>query len=393
VAKIQIELTSNTLRKRLYLDHASTSWPKTDGVIKAMTAFMTECGASASRGNYAAARTAEQIVQRVRHRLAERINAESVDSITFHSGCTAALNAAIHGLLKPGDHAICSAVEHNSVLRPLMATTETTTVPSDHDGRMNVDRMVSQIRDETRLIALTHASNVTGIVQPVRDLTRAISAINDARSEEQRIFVLCDAAQTFGYLPIDVRELEVGGLAAPAHKGSGGPTGIAMLYLNSDWHGRIAATTQGGSGHDGLSDSMPPNMPGRLEAGTTNVAAIAGWDAALNVKPNPDFTRLSQVLHDGLGRIPGIEIFGGRGDLPIASIGFGEMLSPAEAAAILDHEFAIEVRSGFHCAGKLHEHLGSHDGTIRISCGNTTQPSDLDRLFAAVEEIATSLRQ
>lgn len=358
-----------------------------------MTAFMSGCGASASRGNYAAARNAEQIVQRVRRRLTEAVHAESVETISFHPGCTVALNVAIHGLLGPSDHAVASAVEHNAVLRPLAASCETTIVPCDQSGRMMVDSIVSQIKPQTRLVALTHASNVTGIIQPVRELTSAVSLINESRREEDRVFVLCDAAQTFGYLPVDVGDLGVDGLAAPAHKGGGGPTGIAMLYLKSNWHDRIKPLIQGGSGQDGLADTMPSVMPNRLEAGTMNVAAIAGWDAALNSKFGMETNELSDYLHDGLMRIEGVPIFGGRGELPIASIGFGPMLPPSDAAVILDHEFSIDVRAGYHCAARLHEHIGSTDqGTVRISCGHSTKLSDLDRLFKAVEQIADSLR-
>lgn len=354
---------------------------------------MAECGASASRGHYAAARESEQIVQRVRRRLAETVRAESVDTISFHSGCTVALNVAIHGLLGPHDHAVVSSVEHNSVLRPLASRCATTIVPSDALGRMTVESIIAQIQPQTRMIALTHASNVTGILQPVRELAEAVSLINETRAEEDRVFVLCDAAQTLGYLPIDVSELGVDGLAAPAHKGSGGPTGIAMLYLKPDWHDRIEPLIQGGSGQDGLSETMPTTMPQRLEAGTMNVAAIVGWGAALDSNSSATLNNMSDYLHEGLARIDGVRIYGGRGELPIASIGFGPMLPPADAAAILDHEFSIDVRAGFHCASRLHEHLGSIDqGTVRISCGHGTRTSDLDRLFQAVKEIADSLR-
>lgn len=380
---------------RLYLDHASTSWPKAVGVVEAMTRFMIDCGASASRGNYAAARRAQQIVDRVRSRLAETISAEQSSCITFHAGCTAALNVAIHGLVRPLDHAVVAAVEHNSVLRPATAATRNVTiVPCDASGRMNAAEMTAAITPDTRIIALTHASNVTGIVQPVAELVRRVAAINDTRPADRRIFVLCDAAQTFGYLPIDVRELGVDGLAAPAHKGSGGPTGIACLYLRPDWHSQITPSLQGGSGYDGMSDEMPTSMPGRLEPGTMNVAAIAGWEAALNTLDTSTghLAELATDLRDGLARINGIRMIGQCGELPIASIDFGPMLPPSDAAAILDQEFSIDVRAGYHCAARLHEFLHSQShGTLRISCGHTTQPRDLIRLFQALQEIAESL--
>lgn len=384
---------------RIYLDHASTSWPKAPGVIEAMTDYMRDWGANASRGNYSAARHAVAIRERVRGRLADQINAATIECVSLHSGCTAALNAAIHGLIPAtvgaGDHAIASAAEHNSVLRPMRhATTragaQLKIVPCHETGRMDMDAMTGAIDDRTRIVALTDASNVTGIRSPVAELGRRIAHINASRQPSDQIILLCDAAQTFGYLPLDVDAMGVHALAAPAHKGSGGPLGIAMLYLHPSLHECIEPTIQGGSGHDGLADHMPDAMPGRLEPGSMNIAALAGWDAALD-RPLSQPTHLNELtayLHDHLQRIEGIHVVGERGELPIASIEFGDLLSSAEAAAILDAEFGIEVRSGYHCAAELHDCLGTRDsGTLRISCGHSTTFEELDRLAAALAEM------
>ncbi|TWU01353.1 aminotransferase class V-fold PLP-dependent enzyme [Neorhodopirellula pilleata] len=403
---------------RLYLDHASTSWPKAPGVVEAMVEFMVDTGASASRGNYAAARQAQRIVDRVRRRLTEHVEAESSACVTFHSGCTAAINAAVHGILRPGDHAVVSAVEHNSVLRPMYAATaepassgstdqtaNVTVVPCDSRGDVSVQAMIQAITQRTRMIALTHASNVTGIIQPVAELSRAIARINETRRqsghEQDRIWFLCDAAQTFGYFPINVQQLGVDILAAPAHKGCGGPPGIAMLVLSPPLHDLIRPTIQGGSGQDGLSDHMPATMPGRLEAGTMNVPAIAGWDAALDRMVQrqtmsgaipEEITVLANRLHDGLAQVDGIRVVGRRGELPIASVDFGPMLPASDAAAILDQDFSIDVRAGYHCASRLHDYLDTRaHGTLRVSAGHGTTEADLDRVIAAISEISESL--
>jgi len=390
----------NEILNRLYLDHASTSWPKADGVIEAITQFMHECGASASRGNYAAARAAGGIVARTRQRLATEIGCNDPACVSFHPGCTAALNVAIAGLLagqlSPDTRVIASSVEHNAVLRPLHAASqrvgaELHTVPTAASGRVNVDAIAGAIDERTRLIALSHASNVTGIVQPVAELGQIIAEQNASRDPTQQIILLCDAAQTFGYLPIDVTTLGVHALAAPAHKGSGGPVGIAMLYLHPSLHDIIEPTIHGGSGHDGLAETMPTAMPGRLEPGTLNVPAIAGWQAALNrpVADPQSISKLATYLHDGLAGIEGVRVVGDRGELPIASLDFGSLLSSAEAAAILDGEFQIDVRSGYHCAARLHDCLGTRpSGTLRVSGGHTTTHADIDRFLAAVAEIA-----
>lgn len=393
---------------RLYLDHASTSWPKAAGVVDAMSSFLKDFGASNSRGHYAAARYAQQLVDQVRRKLAERIDAEDPSCVTFHPGCTAALNAAIHGIVRPGDHVVASSIEHNSVLRPLAeatrvtpaAASNTTMVPCDASGDIDVDRMVESIGERTRMVALAHASNVTGLVQRVSDLSSAIASINRRRSQDHRIWFICDAAQTLGYIPVSVKTLGVDILAAPAHKGCGGPPGIGLLYLTPELHSIVRPTVQGGSGQDGLSDAMPVTMPGRLEAGTMNVPAIAGWDAALD--SFPDFSnsevacaamsRLTHRLRDGLEQVAGVRVVGRQGDLPIASIDFGPDLPPSDAAAILDHEFSIDVRAGYHCASQVHECLGTQAaGTLRISCGHSTTLEDIDRLVDAVAAIADSL--
>ncbi|MBB3209979.1 selenocysteine lyase/cysteine desulfurase [Rhodopirellula rubra] len=389
--------------QRLYFDHASTSWPKADGVIEAMTDFMRECGASASRGGYAAARDAGALVARTREALARSIGADDPRCISFHGGCTAALNAAIHGLVPNvvgrGREVITSAVEHNAVLRPLRSATsrvgaDLNVIPCDDDGLVDVSRLADAISERTRMIALTHASNVTGMVQPVTEAGRVVADHNAKRDPSNQIVLLCDAAQTFGYLPVDVSSMGVHVLAAPSHKGSGGPVGIAMLYVHRDWHALIEPTVQGGSGHDGLAGEMPKEMPGRLEPGTQNVPAIAGWNAALTrYSPDPDgMLRLATYMHDGLRNINGVRVVGGRGELPIASLDFGPQLSPAEAAAILDAEFGIEARSGYHCAALVHECLGTQaDGTLRLSGGHGTTMDDVDRVIAAVQEIAQEL--
>jgi selenocysteine lyase/cysteine desulfurase len=392
--------------RRIYLDHASTSWPKAPAVIDAMTNFMHENGASASRGNYANARRATAIRERVRHRLADCISAESPECISFHSGCTAALNAAIHGLLAAmvspskntvGHHLIASAVEHNSVLRPLTAAAASADmnleiIGCQPSGRVQVDAIVNAITDHTRLIALTDISNVTGIRQPVTELGQIIAACNATRAAEDHIILLCDAAQSFGYLPIDVSAMGVHVLAAPAHKGSGGPLGIAMLYLHRSLHDRIEPMMQGGSGHDGLADAMPSTMPARLEPGTMNIAALAGWNAALDRTAADDFVGLTHHLHDTLNSIDGLRVVGERGDLPIASVEFGDALTCSEAAAILDSEFGIEVRSGYHCAARLHDYLGTRQsGTLRISCGHGTTRNEIDSLAVALGEIIESI--
>ncbi|KLU03593.1 Cysteine desulfurase [Rhodopirellula islandica] len=393
---------------RIYLDHAATSWPKAEGVAEAMVEFLTNVGSSASRGNYASARKASELTRSLRSQLARFVNAESDHCVSFHSGCTSALNAVMHGLVGPshaigtGSHLLTSAVEHNAVLRPLLvaATAAGATIEEvspDVNGLLSANDVIGKIHDATRLVALSHASNVTGAVQPIAEIGAAIAEHNRLRNKSNQILFLCDAAQSLGYLPVDVQALGVHALAAPAHKGCGGPPGIGMLCLSPEWHDVIQPWMQGGTGHDGRSDVMPESMPEKLEPGTMNLPAIAGWRAAMDwLAPLEDSAQklagLSQQLHAGLSSIGGVQVFGRPGPLPITSLDFGPDLPPDDAAAILEGEFGMEVRSGHHCAARIHRHLGTEvAGTVRISGGHGTTPDEIDAAIQAVAEIAAQI--
>ncbi|MCC9644880.1 aminotransferase class V-fold PLP-dependent enzyme [Rhodopirellula sp. JC740] len=412
---------SGSSPSRLYLDHAATSWPKAAGVTKAMTDFLTHGGASSSRGNYGSAQRSDQIVRSLRNLVATSLDAESDACISFHSGCTAALNAIIHGLIGPdqhvqrGSHCLVSAIEHNAVRRPIVAAARMVDaaveeIPCDSAGRLQTGEVLQRIQDHTRLVAISHISNVTGSLQPIDEIGSEIERVNRSRSPEQKIFFLCDAAQSFGYLPVSATLSHAHAIAVPAHKGCGGPPGIGALYLHSDWHNIIGTWMQGGTGNRSLDDDMPKSMPDKLEAGTMNLPAMAGWIAALQsptstplTRSNSDsdqtesdeskLSRLSQQLHNSLRSIEGIRVIGNAGPLPIASIDFGPELPPNDAAAILDAEFGIEVRSGHHCAGRIHHHLGTEStGTVRLSGGHGTTSDDIARAVDAVSEIARQLR-
>jgi len=400
---------------RIYLDHAATSWPKPAEVIRAATDFIVNSGASAGRGGYRRAIDAQRHVTGLRRQLANQVNVRRDDCITIHSGCTAALNIAIHGLIPsaapggphagggivgPGDHVLATAAEHNAVLRPLQVATRRVgarleVIDCDRNGRVDPADLRAAVTPATKLVAVTFASNVTGCIQPIGDIAEALNGPNRQRDPGDRIRLLCDAAQGFGYLPIDVDRLSIDILAAPAHKGSEGLPGAAMLYLHPDLHTLIQPPFQGGTGHDGRDWEMPAQMPGRLEPGTWNLPAIAAWQAALtqhakSADGSADKLRhLASRLRSGLKRIPDCEVYGCTDALPIASFRLKSGLPPDEIAAILDVEFGIEVRAGYHCAAAIHRCLGtSEGGTVRISAGHTTTADQIDAAVDAVAEIA-----
>jgi cysteine desulfurase family protein len=381
----------NESKARIYLDHAATSWPKSDAMLQAMNRFARECGAAAGRGGYKSAAVADQVVATTRKSIATLINAESSQCISLHSNGTAALNAAIHGVLRGGDHVVTTAAEHNSVLRPLhhlqaSGAISLTVVPTDDQGAVDPTIILDAVRSETRLVTLTHASNVTGYVQSIAEVGCGL--------REQAAIFLCDAAQTFGMLPIDARRAGIDLLAAPGHKGSGGPLGTGFLYASPTVHEHLTPMVQGGTGSQSESLAMPTEMPGKLEAGNLNTPALAGWNVALEellrvgVKSRTrTMSALADQLHLGLANIEGIRLFGRSRSLPIASIAI-EGYSVTDAALILDAEFGIETRAGMHCAALIHPFLGSGaEGTLRISGGHGTTKSDIDALTAAIKII------
>ena len=388
---------------KTYLDHAATSWPKSEAVIEAMSNAMRRVGA-AGRGAHQSAVQANSQVQTVRCELAQLIGVHSPNSISpnsippnsisVHSSGTAALNAAIHGLVRPGDHVVTTAADHNSVLRPLTHLQQTANVrlsivPCDTKGLVAAEDVLAQVQTDTRLVVVTHASNVTGALQPVEEIGSALSS-HDA------IFLI-DAAQTLGYLPIDVHAIGADALAAPGHKGTAGPLGTGCLYLAPPLHSVIQPTIQGGTGSRSESLEMPIDFPGKLEAGNLNVPALAGWAAALSELRQRGIEAVtgrlqshSARLHESLGRIDGVRLFSEAGRLAIASLRVPG-LSPTDVAAILDSEFAIETRAGLHCAALIHQHLGSDpEGTLRISAGFNTTDEQIDAACAALKSVIDS---
>jgi selenocysteine lyase/cysteine desulfurase len=381
-------------RPRIYLDHAATSWPKDDAVLTAMDQFARQIGAAAGRGGYQSAMAADRIVATTRKRIANLINAESVTCVSLHSNGTTALNAAIHGVLSAGDHVVTNAAEHNSVLRPLHDLQQRglitlSVVDCDEQGLVDTDRIMSAICPDTRLVTLTHASNVTGCVQP-------IAAVGSRLRELPTLF-LCDAAQTFGCLGIDVQRWGIDMLAAPGHKGSGGPLGTGFLYVAESLHDQIRPVIQGGTGSQSESLEMPTTLPGKLEAGNLNVPALAGWNAALEITSRTlpqrirQLSALSRHLIGRLSQIDGVHLYGHSRLLPIASLAI-EGIGVADAAIVLDAEFGLETRAGLHCAALIHAYLGSapHGGTLRISAGHGTTFREID---LAADAIAALCRE
>ena len=260
----------------IYLDHAATSFPKSEAVYRAMDDAARRSLGNPGRAGHRLSRDAERIVDRCRSQLRQFLGGESPERFIFTLNGTDALNLAIKGTLRPGDHVVCGVLEHNSVLRPLASLEQRgivtrTIVGCDDEGYYRPADFAAAVGDRTRLVVAAHASNVLGTVQPITEIGRIC--------RERGILFLLDAAQTAGCLPIDLENMPVDLLAAPGHKGLGGPTGTGVLYVGP--RAEPAAWREGGTGGDSIQPLQPGELPIRLEAGTPNVLGIAGLSAAL----------------------------------------------------------------------------------------------------------------
>jgi cysteine desulfurase family protein len=379
---------------RIYLDNAATSWPKPEAVYAIVDRYQRELGAPAGRSAYREANEVERLVHDARRRVAQLLHADDARRIVFTGNGTDSLNMALHGLLRPGDHAIASVAEHNSTLRPLQylhdhGGVDVTLVGCDAAGIVDPDEIRRAIRSNTRLIALVHASNVTGALQPLADV--------GSLAKDHGVRFLVDAAQSVGHLPIDVDELNADLLAAPGHKGLLGPLGTGVLYIRPGVEEQLMPIRQGGTGSRSDSAQQPAELPDRYESGNQNVPGILGLGAGiayLQQRGVGDIARhdreLTSRLITRLSEVRGVTIYGPRdpaGRVGVVSISIAGY-DPQELAMLLDAACGIQVRAGLHCAGLMHRALGTAEGggTVRFSLGPFTTPEHIDAAAEAVEQ-------
>ena len=391
--------TSRTSQpRRIYLDNAATSWPKPESVYGAVEHYMRQVGAPAGRGVYREATDVERSVGECRRLMAEQINAVDASRIVFTLNATDALNLALHGLLRPGDHVVTSTLEHNSVLRPLRALEDAgvvrvTRVGCNGAGWVSPDEIRAAIEPQTRLIALLHASNVTGALQDVVEVGRIA-----ARHE---CVFLVDAAQTVGHVPVDVREMGVHLLATAGHKGLLGPLGTGCLYVAPGMDSELRSVRQGGTGTRSDLDLQPDSMPDKYESGNLNVPGVLGLAAGLKfvrdfgIAPlRAHHLRLTGQMLRGLSDISGVRIHGPAD--PERQVGVVSMTlrgyDPRELAGLLDSVCRIQARPGIHCAPGAHRELGTLQagGTVRFSFGPFTTVDEIDRTVEAIAEFAAT---
>ncbi|MEW4529864.1 MAG: aminotransferase class V-fold PLP-dependent enzyme [Maioricimonas sp. JB045] len=382
---------------RIYLDNAATSWPKPDAVYAAVDRYQRTLGVAVGRGATRLGAEVQGIVDRCRQRAARLLNASSPDRIVFTFNGTDSLNLALHGVVQPGDHVVSTVAEHNSVLRPLRDMQDrigidVTLVGVDEFGRVVPEDVAAAMRDETALVALTHASNVTGAIQPVEDVARIVA-------DSGALFLL-DAAQTAGHLLIDVSELEVDLLACPGHKGLLGPLGTGLLYVRPGVERRLWPTRQGGTGSRSEDDRQPETLPDRYESGNHNAPGLVGLEQSLAwlEAQEPGRLRAHEVelterLLSGLSVIENVRTYGPPAGERVGVVSFNlEGMEPQVVTGLLDESFGIETRAGLHCAPQMHVALGTAaaGGTVRMSVGPMTTPEEIDAAIDAVQQLAVA---
>jgi cysteine desulfurase family protein len=382
----------------IYLNNAATSWPKPDEVIDRMVWAAKELMATPGRGG---ASMAERVVFEVRETVARFIGAADSTRIIFTCNATTALNLAISGLLKPGGHVVTTSMDHNSVARPLARMEDTsavtvTRVQADDKGCVTPGAIMDSLGPETALVVLTHASNVTGTIQPVEEITRELSVLG-----EKKPLVLVDAAQSIGVLPIDVTASGIDLLAAPGHKALYGPAGTGFLYIADGLS--LDPLMEGGTGGQSTLRRQPELLPERYESGTPNIPGIAALGKAVEFisRTGLEQTRKKEshfltMLVEGLARLPGITVHGpGDPDLQVAVVSFTvQDMDPAEVSSFLEETAGIRVRVGLHCSPFSHRTIGTYpEGTVRVSPGIFNTDEDIRALVEGVRGLLTMKRR
>ncbi len=380
----------------MYLDNAATSFPKPEIVYEAVLHAMRDVGASPGRGGYRQSLEAGRILFQTRETAAQFFSVSDSSRIIFTQNATGALNLALHGTLNAGDHVITTSMEHNSLLRPLYTLrnkgVEVTIVPAGHDGVVSVEEIRLAMRANTRMIAIGHVSNVCGAVQPIRQ-------VGELCRDSGALF-LVDAAQSAGYLPIDVESAAIDLLAVPGHKGLLGPGGTGFLYVAP--HVQLKPVIQGGTGSHSTAEEQPLVVPDGFEAGTHNMPGIAGLQAGMEFLLERGVVALHQheqmllaQAERTLRGISGVTVYGPSDSRDRCSVlSFtASGVDSALLAAELDHCFDIAVRAGLQCAPLAHRTLGTlPGGTVRLSPGWSTTREEIAFFSGAVVECIDKIR-
>ena len=377
----------------IYLDNASTSFPKAPTVATAMSDYITNRGININRGSYALAYDVEDIIYTTRQRLNTLFNGHDPSHVIFTQNVTMSLNMVIKGLLKAGDHVLVSSMEHNAVMRPLTQLLDKgiafDIIPCDKTGSIQLESMDSLIRPNTVAMIINHASNVCGTIQPLE----SIGSI----CKDHNLQFIVDAAQTAGVIPIDVKACHIDALCFTGHKGLLGPQGIGGIILTKEMAQTLTPLIAGGTGSFSHLETMPTHMPDAFEAGTLNLPGIIGLSEGLSYIESQGMENihnhelaLTQAFLEGLQSIDVVNIIG-KQDIQdrtaVVSITIDSM-DPASIAYELESTYHIMTRVGLHCAPRAHQTLGTYpEGTVRFSFGYANTHEDVESALSALHRI------
>ena len=379
--------------KTIYLDNAATSFPKPEGVARAMVRYVNEVGAPLNRSVYGSAREAELVTLSLREKLKTFFRfPEKATHVILTPGNTYALNFILKGYLRPGDHVIVSSMEHNAVMRPLLQLKGVSfdRVMADETGLLDPEAIRPLIRPNTRLILMAHGSNVSGAVQDGAAIGRI--------SGERGIPFVLDAAQTAGHFPVDFQGFGLSGLCVPGHKGLLGPAGIGAMLVTDDLAKQLTPPIAGGTGSASDSEELPNFLPDRFESGTMNLPGIFGWEAAMDCimdrgidAPRAHEAALTARFIAGVLDIPRVRLCGPTDITRRVGVISLDFLNRDNAAVAfqLEQDYGILIRCGLHCAPSAHKTLGTFPrGTVRFSLGFANTEADVDAALSAIRALS-----
>ena len=382
--------------EKIYLDNASTTFPKPEAVPQAVYRYMTQMGANINRGCYDGAYDVEELVFETRQMLCDLFHGEDCKNVVFTKNVTESLNVILKGFLKPGDHVLVSAMEHNAMMRPIrQLEAQGVTfdrVPCDQQGNLLVAELETLLKPNTRAVAMMHASNVCGTLLPIEKVGEFCKA--------HGLKFIVDCAQTAGVFPIDMEKMHIDALAFTGHKGLLGPQGIGGFLLKEDMIPLIDPLLSGGTGSISHTAEIPDFMPDRFEPGTMNLPGILGLHAGLTWLEETGIDAVREhELHLTAQLLSGLENLEGEGKIRILGrrdlehrtgvVSIQTLTKElSQAAYELDADFGIQTRVGLHCAPSAHTTLGTYPtGTIRFSVGWFNTEDHIDAALRALEEI------
>ena len=382
---------------RIYLDQASTSFPKAPGVAQAMMDYLTMNGVNVNRGCYSSAYSAEEVIYETRQLLAELFHFSKCKNVIFTPNVTTSLNFILKGFLKPGDHILVSAMEHNAVMRPVVQLASSgisfDRIPCRTDGSMILEKVEELIRPETKAIVTLHASNVCGTRMP-------LDALGEICQRHQLYFVV-DSAQTAGIVPINMDKMHIDALAFTGHKGLRGPQGTGGFLVSQELEEQMEPLISGGTGSVSHTEEIPDFMPDRFESGTPNLPGIYGLHEALLYLKTHSLQAINEKELSFTGyfleQLQALDDTGrhiriiGKKDLTdrnaVVSIQTPE-IDMSQVAWQLDNEYGVMTRVGLHCAPNAHQTLGTYPaGTIRFSFGPENTKNELDFAIQGLKKI------